>query len=223
MRLNLIRRMKEGKPLFPGIIGYEKTVIPAIQNALLARHDFILLGLRGQAKTRILRALVDLLDEKVPVVPGSELNDDPLAPISKRGRALIAETGDDAPIGWIAARGALPREARDARRHDRRPHRRHRPDQGGDERRSLSDEEVIHYGIMPRTNRGIFAINELPDLQPRIQVGLLNILEERDLQIRGFPVRIPLDVCSSSRRTPRTTRTAATSSRRSRTASPRRS
>jgi magnesium chelatase subunit I len=192
MRQNLIRRMKEGKPLFPGIIGYEKTVIPAIQNAVLARHDFILLGLRGQGKSRILRALVDLLDEQVPVVPGCEINDHPLAPVCKRCRRTVT---DETPIGWL-------------RREDRYREKLATPDvtmadligdidpiKAANERRSLSDEEVIHYGILPRTHRGIFAINELPDLQTRIQVGLLNIMEERDVQIRGFPIRLALDVC----------------------------
>jgi magnesium chelatase subunit I len=192
MRLNLIRRMKDGKPLFPGIIGYEKTVVPAIQNALLARHDFILLGLRGQGKSRILRQLVDLLDEQVPVVPGCEINDHPLAPICKRCRRTVT---DETPIGWL-------------KREDRYREKLATPDvtmadligdidpiKAANERRSLSDEEVIHYGILPRTHRGIFAINELPDLQTRIQVGLLNIMEERDVQIRGFPIRLPLDVC----------------------------
>jgi magnesium chelatase subunit I len=192
MRLNLIRRMKEGKPLFPGIIGYEKTVIPAIQNALLARHDFILLGLRGQGKSRILRQLVDLLDEQVPVVPGCEINDHPLAPVCKRCRRTVT---DETPLGWL-------------RREDRYREKLATPDvtmadligdidpiKAANERRALSDEEVIHYGILPRTHRGIFAINELPDLQTRIQVGLLNIMEERDVQIRGFPIRLALDVC----------------------------
>jgi magnesium chelatase subunit I len=191
MRQNLIRRMKEGKPLFPGIIGYEKTVIPAIQNAVLARHDFILLGLRGQGKSRILRALVDLLDEKIPVVPGCEINDHPLAPICKRCRRTVT---DETLLGWIG-------------RDDRYREKLATPDvtmadligdidpiKAANERRSLSDEEVIHYGILPRTHRGIFAINELPDLQTRIQVGLLNIMEERDVQIRGFPIRLQLDV-----------------------------
>jgi magnesium chelatase subunit I len=192
LRQNLIRRMKEGRPLFPGIIGYEKTVIPAIQNALLARHDFILLGLRGQGKSRILRQLVDLLDEQVPVVPGCEINDHPLAPICKRCRRTVT---DETPIGWL-------------RREDRYREKLATPDvtmadligdidpiKAANERRALSDEEVIHYGILPRTHRGIFAINELPDLQTRIQVGLLNIMEERDVQIRGFPIRLALDVC----------------------------
>jgi len=192
MRRNLIRRLKEGKPLFPGIIGYERTVVPAIQNALLARHDFILLGLRGQGKSRILRALVDLLDERIPVVPGCEINDHPLAPMCKRCRRTVT---DQTEIGWMA-------------REDRYREKLATPDvtmadligdidpiKAANERRSLSDEEVIHYGILPRTHRGIFAINELPDLQTRIQVGLLNIMEERDVQIRGFPIRLSLDVC----------------------------
>jgi magnesium chelatase subunit I len=192
MRQNLIRRMKDGRPLFSGIIGYEKTVVPAIQNALLARHDFILLGLRGQGKSRILRQLVDLLDEQVPVVPGCEINDHPLAPICKRCRRTVT---DETPIEWL-------------RREDRYREKLATPDvtmadligdidpiKAANERRALSDEEVIHYGILPRTHRGIFAINELPDLQTRIQVGLLNIMEERDVQIRGFPIRLPLDVC----------------------------
>lgn len=191
MRRNLIGRMKEGRPLFPGIIGYEKTVIPQIQNALLARHDFILLGLRGQGKSRILRALIDLLDEKVPVVPGCEINDHPLAPICKRCRRTVT---DETPIGWLG-------------REERYREKLATPDvtmadligdidpiKAANERRALSDEEVIHYGILPRTHRGIFAINELPDLQTRIQVGLLNIMEERDVQIRGFPIRLALDV-----------------------------
>jgi magnesium chelatase subunit I len=191
MRQNLIRKMKAGGPLFPGIVGYEKTVVPAIQNALLARHDFILLGLRGQGKSRILRALVEFLDEAVPVVPGCEINDHPLAPICKRCRRTV---NDQTPLGWL-------------RREDRYREKLATPDvtmadligdidpiKAANERRSLSDEEVIHYGILPRTHRGIFAINELPDLQTRIQVGLLNIMEERDVQIRGFPVRLPIDV-----------------------------
>jgi magnesium chelatase subunit I len=191
MRRNLVRQMKAGQPLFPGIIGYEKTVVPAIQNAVLARHDFILLGLRGQGKSRILRALVGLLDEKIPVVPGCDINDHPLAPICKRCRRTV---NDATEIGWLL-------------REDRYREKLATPDvtmadligdidpiKAANERRSLSDEEVIHYGILPRTHRGIFAINELPDLQTRIQVGLLNIMEERDIQIRGFPVRLPIDV-----------------------------
>ncbi len=195
MRRNLIRKLRSGEPLFPGIIGFDETVIPQITNAILARHDFLLLGLRGQAKTRLARSLVSLLDEWMPVVRASPINDDPLNPISKSARNMVASLGDDSPIDWV--------------------HRSHRyqeklatpdvtiADLIGDvdpikamaRKLDFSDEEVIHYGIIPRSNRGVFAINELPDLQPRIQVGLLNIMEEKDIQIRGFPVRIPLDLC----------------------------
>ncbi|HKV12248.1 MAG TPA: magnesium chelatase, partial [Thermoanaerobaculia bacterium] len=194
IRDNLRKRLKNGGPLFPGILGYDRTVIPAVVNALLAGHDFILLGLRGQAKTRILRALVTLLDDETPVLAGSELNDDPLAPISTRGERLLAEAGDDAPVEWMD---------RESRYNEKLA----TPDvsiadllgdidpiKAATRKLTFADPEVIHFGIIPRTNRGIFAINELPDLAPRIQVGLFNILEERDLQIRGFPVRIPLDI-----------------------------
>ncbi|MFN7940547.1 MAG: magnesium chelatase [Thermoanaerobaculia bacterium] len=194
IRDNLRRKLAAHEALFPGIVGYERTVIPGVVNALLAGHDFILLGLRGQAKTRILRQLVTLLDDEIPVLAGSELNDDPLAPISTWGERRVAEAGDDAAIEW------LPREARYQEKLAT-------PDvsiadllgdidpiKAATRRLTYADPEVIHFGIIPRTNRGIFAINELPDLAPRIQVGLLNLLEERDLQIRGFPVRIPLDL-----------------------------
>jgi len=194
LRENLRQRIRAGERLFPGIVGYDRTVIPGVVNALLAGHDFILLGLRGQAKTRLLRSLTGYLDEEVPVLAGTELNDDPLAPISTQGRRLIDEHGDDAPVEW------LPREARYNEKLAT-------PDvsiadllgdidpiKAATRKLTFADPEVIHFGIVPRTNRGIFAINELPDLAPRIQVGLLNILEERDLQIRGFPVRIPLDL-----------------------------
>ena len=194
LRENLIARIQGGKTLFEGIVGYERTVIPQVINAVLARHNLILLGLRGQAKTRILRGLVEFLDEYIPVVSGSEINDDPYAPISKRARELVAQHGDETPIEW------LHRDARYAEKLAT-------PDvsiadligdvdpiKAATHRLTFADEEVIHFGIIPRTNRGIFAINELPDLQPRIQVGLLNILEEKDIQIRGFPVRIPLDL-----------------------------
>ncbi|MCA8916790.1 MAG: magnesium chelatase [Planctomycetes bacterium] len=194
LRDNLIARIQAGDKLFEGIIGYDRTVIPQVINAVLSRHNLILLGLRGQAKTRILRSLVDLLDEEMPVVRGSEINDDPYHPISKRARELVALHGDDAEIEWIG---------RDARYAEKLA----TPDvsiadligdvdpiKAATQRLTFADEEVIHFGIIPRTNRGIFAINELPDLQPRIQVGLLNILEESDIQIRGFPVRIPLDL-----------------------------
>lgn len=194
MRRNLIRKLRGGETLFPGIVGYDETVIPQITNAILARHDFLLLGLRGQAKTRIVRTLSSLLDPFIPVVKDSPINDDPFQPISKHSRTLVDTLGDDAPIDWI------PR----AQRYQEKLA---TPDVTiadliGDidpikamaRKLDFSDEEVIHYGIIPRSNRGIFAINELPDLQPRIQVGLLNIMEEKDIQIRGFPVRIPLDL-----------------------------
>ncbi|MGA7617560.1 MAG: AAA family ATPase [Thermoanaerobaculia bacterium] len=194
MRQNLIEALRSGKETFPGILGYARTVIPAIHNAVLARHDMILLGLRGQAKTRILRSLVNFLDERIPIVHGCEINDAPLAPTCKRCRVLAAESGDELPIDWIT-------------REERYREKLATPDvtvadligdidpiKAANQRLTYSDEQVIHYGIVPRTNRGVFAINEIPDLAPRIQVALLNILEERDLQIRGFPVRIPLDV-----------------------------
>jgi len=194
IRGNLVGKLRRGEELFPGIIGFEDTVVPQLVNAVLARHDFILLGLRGQAKTRILRALVAFLDEAIPVIPGTPLNEDPLNPVSAEARRVVQEQGDALPVEW------LPREARYQEKLAT-------PDvtiadligdldpiKAASLKLHYSDERVIHYGIIPRTNRGIFAINELPDLQPRIQVGLLNILEERDFQIRGFPVRIPLDV-----------------------------
>ncbi|HEX2836452.1 MAG TPA: AAA family ATPase [Thermoanaerobaculia bacterium] len=194
MRANLLARIARGENTFPGIHGYERTVIPAIHNAVLSKHDLILLGLRGQAKTRILRSLTNLLDEKVPVIDGCEINDSPFEPTCKRCRRLAAEQQDDLRIAWIG---------RDERYREKLA----TPDvtvadlvgdidpiKAANQRLTYADEEVIHYGIIPRTNRGIFAINELPDLAPRIQVALLNILEERDLQIRGFPVRIPMDI-----------------------------
>jgi magnesium chelatase subunit I len=194
IRENLRRRLKAGGPLFPGVLGYDRTVIPAVINALLAGHDFILLGLRGQAKTRILRALTTLLDPETPILAGSELNDDPLAPISVPGQRLVAEAGDDAPVEWLSAEQryneklATPDVSIADLLGDIDPIK------AATRKLTFADPEVIHFGIIPRTNRGIFAINELPDLAPRIQVGLFNILEERDLQIRGFPVRIPLDI-----------------------------
>ncbi|HEX7677401.1 MAG TPA: AAA family ATPase [Thermoanaerobaculia bacterium] len=194
MRRNLLAAIARGETLFPGIHGYERTVIPAIHNAILSRHDIILLGLRGQAKTRILRSLTNLLDERIPIIAGCEINDSPLMPTCKRCRRLAIEQGDDLPIAWLT---------RDERYREKLA----TPDvtvadligdidpiKAANQRLTYADEEVIHYGIIPRTNRGIFAINELPDLAPRIQVALLNILEERDLQIRGFPIRIPMDV-----------------------------
>lgn len=194
IRQNLIQKIQSGEELFPGILGYDKSVIPQLQHALLAKHDTILLGLRGQAKTKILRQLVSLLDEYMPVVEGSEINDDPFNPISKQARDLVEEQGDDTPIRWV-------------HRSERYGEKLATPDTAvadliGDidpikaaaEKLTLADENVINFGLIPRTNRGIFAINELPDLQPRIQVALLNIMQERDIQIRGFNVRIPLDV-----------------------------
>ncbi len=194
LRENCIARLKTSEPLFPGIIGYEHTVEPQIVNALLSRHDFILLGLRGQAKTRILRALISFLDEWVPAIEGCPLNSDPLDPLTHYARTQIDVHGDQTPIRWI-------------HRESRYQEKLATPDvtiadligdidpiKAASLKLDYSDERVIHYGIIPRSNRGIFAINELPDLQPRIQVGLLNLLEEKDFQIRGFPVRIPLDV-----------------------------
>jgi magnesium chelatase subunit I len=194
LRDNLIARIQQGGALFPGVIGYDRTVIPQVVNAVLSRHNLILLGLRGQAKTRILRALADILDEFIPVVAGSEINDDPYHPISKHARELVRDQGDDAPIEWLhrdqryAEKLATPDVSIADLIGDVDPIK------AATQRLTFADEEVIHFGIIPRTNRGIFAINELPDLQPRIQVGLLNILEEKDIQIRGFPVRIPLDL-----------------------------
>jgi len=194
VRANVLLKLKRRERLFPGIIGYDKTVIPQLVNALLARHDIILLGLRGQAKTRLLRCLPEFLDESVPVLRDAPLNDDPFLPASALGRQIVAQEGDGAAIAW------LPRDARYGEKLAT-------PDvtiadligdidpvKAAREKLDFSDPAVIHYGIIPRTNRGIFAINELPDLQPRIQVGLLNIMEEKDIQIRGFPVRIPLDI-----------------------------
>jgi len=194
LRRNLMAKLRQGEALFPGIIGYDDSVIPQIINAILARHNMILLGLRGQAKSRILRELTRLLDEEIPVLAGSEVNDDPFAPISAYGRQLIAERGDAAPIAWVG------REARYVEKlatpdvtiadiiGDVDPIKAAR---GG---HLLSDELTIHYGLLPRANRGIFAINELPDLAGKIQVGLFNIMQEGDVQIKGYPVRLPLDV-----------------------------
>ena len=194
LRDNLIAKLEAGKTLFPGIRGYDDSVIPQLVNAILARHDFILLGLRGQAKSRILRQLAGLLDAHLPVIAGSEVNDDPLVPISKHGRAMIAEHGDDTPIDWLAREQryleklATPDVTIADIIGDLDPIKAAR---GG---HILSDELTIHYGMLPRANRGIFAMNELPDLSPRIQVGLFNILEEGDVQIKGYPVRLPLDL-----------------------------
>ncbi len=193
MRGNLIARMRRGDDLFPGIVGYDRTVIPQVENAILSGQDIILLGERGQAKTRLARNLVNLLDEVVPIVAGSEINDDPFAPVSRFARDLVEEQGDRTPIEWIG---------RDRRYGEKLA----TPDTTiadliGEvdpikvaEGRYLSDELTISYGLIPRTNRGVFVINELPDLAERIQVGLLNVMEERDVQIRGYKIRLPLDV-----------------------------
>ena len=193
VRANAIERIVAGRPLVDGVLGYEDTVLPQLENALLAGHDVILLGERGQAKTRIIRSLTELLDEWMPIVAGSEINDDPYAPISAHARTLIEEQGDETPIAWV-------------HRSRRFGEKLATPDTSiadliGEvdpikvaEGRYLSDELTIHYGMVPRTNRGIFAINELPDLAERIQVGLLNVLEERDVQIRGYKIRLPVDV-----------------------------
>jgi magnesium chelatase subunit I len=194
LRKNMISGIKTGEKLFSGIIGYDKTVVPQIQHAIISKHDMILLGLRGQAKTRILRSLVQFLDEYIPVVKGSVINDDPFNPISKFAKNLIEEKGEETEISWL--------------------HRSYRygeklatpdttvadligdidPIKAATKKLDLADENVINYGLIPRTNRGIFVINELPDLQPRIQVALLNIMQERDIQIRGFNIRMPIDV-----------------------------
>ncbi len=193
LRSNLLARLAADRPIVSGIVGYDESVLPAIENAIVAGHDLVLLGERGQAKTRLARLLVGLLDEAIPVVRGGELNDDPTAPISPSARAIVDEHGDATPIDW------LPRDRRYSEKLAT-------PDITiadliGEvdpirvaEGRYLSDELTLHYGLIPRSNRGIFAINELPDLAERIQVGLLNILEERDVQIRGFTVRLPLDL-----------------------------
>ena len=193
LRRNAVARIRSSGPLFDDVLGYHNTVVPQIENALLAGHDMIMLGERGQAKTRMIRGLVGLLDEWMPIIAGSEINDDPYAPVSAHARALVADQGDGTPIDWV-------------HRKDRYGEKLATPDTSiadliGEvdpikvaEGRYLSDELTLHYGLVPRTNRGIFAINELPDLAERIQVGLLNVLEERDVQIRGYKVRLPLDV-----------------------------
>jgi magnesium chelatase subunit I len=193
MRKNLAERIRKGAELFPGIVGYEETVIPQIENAIMSGQDIIFLGERGQAKTRIARSLLNLLDDEIPVVAGSEVNDSPFAPISRYASERLEAEGDDTEITWV------PRERRYGEKLAT-------PDTTiadliGEvdpikvaEGRYLSDELTIHYGMLPRTNRGIFCINELPDLAERIQVGLLNIMEERDVQIRGYKIRLPLDV-----------------------------
>lgn len=193
LRANAVTAIRAGRALFPSVRGYEETVMPQLENALLAGHDVIFLGERGQAKTRLIRGLVELLDEWLPIVAGSEINDDPTQPVSRFARDLVADGGDETPIEWV-------------HRSTRYGEKLATPDTSiadliGEvdpiriaEGRYLSDELTIHYGLVPRTNRGIFAINELPDLAERIQVGLLNVLEERDIQIRGHKIRLPLDV-----------------------------
>jgi len=193
IRQNAIKRIQQGEELFPGVLGYENTVIPQLENALLAGHDFIFLGERGQAKTRMIRGLTDLLDEWMPIIAGSEINDDPYNPVSKYAIDLVTEKKDATPIEWV-------------HRSERFGEKLATPDTAiadliGEvdpikvaEGRYLSDELTLHYGLVPRTNRGIFAINELPDLSERIQVGLLNVLEERDVQVRGYKIRLPLDI-----------------------------
>jgi len=194
LRDNLIKKLRAGEKLFPGIVGYDDTVIPQLVNAILSRHNLILLGLRGQAKSRIIRQLTDLLDERIPIIAGSEVNDDPFQPISAYGRHMLSQHGEMMRVDWID---------RDARFVEKLA----TPDvtvadiigdvdpikaaKGG---HLLSDELTIHYGLLPRANRGIFAINELPDLAGKIQVGLFNIMQEGDVQIKGYPVRLPLDV-----------------------------
>jgi magnesium chelatase subunit I len=193
MRANLVRRLRAGDRIFDGVSGYEQTVVPQVVNAILAGHDMVFLGERGQAKTRMIRSLVGLLDEYMPVIAGSEINDDPYHPISAYARNLVAAEGEDTKIAWV-------------HRSDRYGEKLATPDTSvadliGEvdpikvaEGRYLSDELTLHYGLIPRTNRGIFAINELPDLAERIQVALLNVLEERDVQVRGYKIRLPLDV-----------------------------
>ncbi|TNE69268.1 MAG: magnesium chelatase [Bacteroidetes bacterium] len=194
LRNNLIEKLRNKETIFPGIYGFEDTVLPDVERAILSRHNILLLGLRGQAKTRIARMLTGLLDEYVPVVAGSELNDDPLAPISRYAKDLIAEKGDDTPIEWLH---------RDARYVEKLA----TPDvsiadlvgdvdpiKAANLRLPYSDERVIHFGLIPRAHRCLFVINELPDLQARIQVSLFNVLQEGDMQIRGFKLRLPLDV-----------------------------
>ncbi|MFL5771519.1 MAG: magnesium chelatase [Flavisolibacter sp.] len=194
LRENLIKKLQNKEETFSGIIGYEDTVIPDVERALLSKHNILLLGLRGQAKTRMARQMTDLLDEYIPIVTGSEINDDPLKPISKWSKDLIHEKGDDTPIEWV-------------HRSQRYGEKLATPDvsvadligdidpiKAANLRLSFADERVIHYGIIPKSNRSIFVINELPDLQARIQVALFNILEEGDVQIRGFKLRLPLDI-----------------------------
>lgn len=194
LRANLQSALRQGRQLFPGIVGYDETVVPEVVNALLSRHDFILLGLRGQAKTRLVRGLVHFLDPLVPAIDGTVVPDDPLAPVSATGRRILREAGDDTPLRWLTPEErffeklATPDVTIADLIGDVDPIK------AAQEGLHLDDEEAIQFGLVPRAHRGIFAINELPDLAPRIQVGLLNIMEEKDVQIRSFPVRLELDV-----------------------------
>jgi magnesium chelatase subunit I len=194
VRENLVARLRAGDPLFPGIIGYDDTVVPQIVNAVLSRHNFILLGLRGQAKSRILRALTELLDPEIPVVPGCEIHDDPLAPLCASCRARVRQDGAALPVARLAreARHVDPLATPDVTIADMNGD--HDPNKAARAGLDLADELTMHYGLVPRANRGIFAINELPDLAGKIQVGLFNILQEGDIQIKGYPIRLPLDV-----------------------------
>ena len=193
MRENLLAKMRAGEPVFSGVLGYEETVVPAVENAILCGHDLIFLGERGQAKTRMIRQLTGLLDEWIPEVAGSEIHDDPTAPVSAFARALVAERGDDTPVAWV-------------HRDDRYVEKLATPDVSvadliGDvdpikvaQGRSLADELTMHFGLVPRTHRGIFCINELPDLTEKVQVGLFNVMEERDVQVKGYRIRLSIDV-----------------------------
>ncbi|PGH43300.1 magnesium chelatase [Micromonospora sp. WMMA1996] len=193
IRDNLLTRMRAGEDRFPGIVGYQDTVLPEVERALLAGHDMVLLGERGQGKTRLIRALGALLDEWTPVIPGSVLNEHPMHPLTPASRALVDSAGDDLPIGWLhrsmryGEKLATPDTSVGDLIGDVDPV---RLAQG----RTLGDPETIHFGLVPRTNRGVFAVNELPDLAERIQVALLNVLEERDIQVRGYQLRLPLDL-----------------------------
>jgi magnesium chelatase subunit I len=195
MRENALAKLERGEELFPGVVGFDDSVIPQIINAVLSKHNFILLGLRGQAKSRILRSLASFLDDEIPVIAGCEINDNPYAPLCRACRLLVGEKGEDTPIAFLS---------RDRRYVEKLA----TPDvtiadimgdidpiKAARSGLALSDELTIHYGLLPRANRGLFAINELPDLAPKIQVGLFNIMQEGDIQIKGYPVRLPLDIC----------------------------